>query len=291
MANVNEQIVAAPLRNRAWNVVRIALGLLLLVAAGLKLAGQDVSAVPQVGWFATPTIQIAAAEWEIVLGIWLLSGAYRVGAWVTALGTSITFAAVSGYLAWIGVASCGCFGAIQASPWMAFGVDLAALLLLVLGRPSFEAWSTGSFRRGTVGGLKWVGLTALLLTGLGAASTYMAGSPEAALARLRGNVLTVSPDYIDLGSGSAHQTLVATVAVRNWSGEPVHLIGGTSDCSCVATSDLPLTVPPGEARALVIRLTIPSASKSGEFNRLAELWTDHASQPRIRLRIGCRVVN
>ncbi|MFL5342985.1 MAG: hypothetical protein ACJ8F7_22870 [Gemmataceae bacterium] len=37
---------------RIWTAVRILLGCLLLTAAGLKLAGHGVSAVPQVGWFA-----------------------------------------------------------------------------------------------------------------------------------------------------------------------------------------------------------------------------------------------
>ena len=63
MAHGNETMATPPgaFRQRAWTAVRIALGLLMLTAAGLKLAGRGVSAVPQVGWFATPTIQIAAA--------------------------------------------------------------------------------------------------------------------------------------------------------------------------------------------------------------------------------------
>src|SRR2546423_6451670 len=91
-------------------IVRTALGLLLLTAAGLKLYGLGVSAVPRVGWFAQPWVQLTAAEWEIVLGLWLLSGAYPLGAWVAALGKFVAFAGVSGYLGAVGVASCGCFG-------------------------------------------------------------------------------------------------------------------------------------------------------------------------------------
>jgi hypothetical protein len=41
---------------------------------------------------------LAAVQWEIVLGLWLLSGAYRTGAWLAAVGTFLAFAAVSGYL-------------------------------------------------------------------------------------------------------------------------------------------------------------------------------------------------
>jgi hypothetical protein len=48
--------------------MRIALGALLLTTAALKLAGGDVSAVPQVGWFATAIAQLATAEWEETAG-------------------------------------------------------------------------------------------------------------------------------------------------------------------------------------------------------------------------------
>src|SRR6266851_8878958 len=128
-----------PFRVRAWTAVRLALGILLLLAAGLKLAGKNVSAVPQVGWYATPMVQMAAVEWELVLGVWLLSGRYRIGSWLTALGTFAMFGAVSGYLGWIGVATCGCFGAIKASPWYAFGVDVAVLAVLLVVRSGVQS--------------------------------------------------------------------------------------------------------------------------------------------------------
>src|SRR5437764_8430171 len=124
---LSPQPIRRSIRTRAWTFVRLALGVLLLITAGLKLAGQDVSAVPQVGWYATPTVQMAAAEWEIVLGVWLLSGRYRIGAWLVSAATFLTFAGISCYLGMIGVASCGCFGAIKASPWYVLGVDLVAL--------------------------------------------------------------------------------------------------------------------------------------------------------------------
>ena len=84
-------------------------------------------------------VQVVTAEWELVLGLWLLSGAFQVGAWLAAAGTFLTFAGVSGYFGWTGVASCGCFGVIRASPWTAFGVDVVALALLAVCPPSKRA--------------------------------------------------------------------------------------------------------------------------------------------------------
>jgi hypothetical protein len=256
-----------------------------LTAAALKFYGLNVTAVPRVGWFASPRVQAVAAEGELVLGLWLLSGAYRAGAWLAAVGTFLAFAGVSGYLGWTGVARCGCFGMIRASPWHAFGVDMAALVLLAVGRPDLGA---ASFRppSGLAATAAGAAAVLLILAGIG---SWIYGSPAAALARLRGEVLTVSSDYIDFGSGSAGQVLEASVEVQNWSEQPVQLIGGTSDCSCVTTLDLPLVIPPGESRPVELRLKLPG-SGSGAFTRMAVLWTDHPRQREIWLRVGGRIV-
>ena len=111
----DETYPARPTR-RGFAVVRILLGLVLLAAAGLKLYGLNVTALPRVGWFATPQVQLVTAEWELVLGLWLLSGAFQAGAWLAAAGTFAVFAGVSSYFGWTGVASCGCFGAIAPAP-------------------------------------------------------------------------------------------------------------------------------------------------------------------------------
>ncbi|HEY1378500.1 MAG TPA: DUF1573 domain-containing protein [Gemmataceae bacterium] len=261
--------------------MRVLLGLVLLTAAGLKLYGLNVTALPRVGWFATPQVQLVVAEWELVLGLWLLSGAAPAGAWLAAVGTFLAFAAVSGYFGWIGVASCGCLGVIRASPWTAFGVDVAALLLLAATRPSFRTTSLRvSFRPAVIP----LGAAVILvfLTGIGA---VLYGSPAAALARLRGDTITVSTDYLDFGAVSAGKVVERSVDVQNWTDRPVRLIGGTSDCSCVTTSDLPLTVPPGEARAVTIRMKAPP-TKPGAVTRVAELWTDHPDRRTVRIRVG-----
>ena len=76
----------------------------------------------------------------MVLGFWLISGANPAWSWVAAFGTFVGFAGISGYFGWVGVANCGCFGVVRASPWAVFGVDVAALLLLA-------RHATGPWRR------------------------------------------------------------------------------------------------------------------------------------------------
>src|SRR5581483_209152 len=169
-----------------------------LAAGALKLYGVQASAVPRLGWFAQPQVWVAAAVWEFVLGFWLLSGAQRALSWLAATGTFLVFAGVSGYLGWSGESRCGCLGAVRASPWVAFGVDVAALGLLAVGCPAF----TRDLLR-MVGAVAPVFASAFLVLGcLAGAGAWIYGSPKAALARLRGDLLMVNPVVVDFGTGS-----------------------------------------------------------------------------------------
>jgi len=103
--------------NRLSKVTRTVLGLLLIAVAVLKFYGMSISAAPRVGWFAQPWLQLSVAVWEVVLGVWLLSGSHYVGSWFSVFGTLLAFAGVSGYLGITGVPSCGCLGAVDVSPW------------------------------------------------------------------------------------------------------------------------------------------------------------------------------
>jgi len=267
---------------RAFRVVRIVLGLLLLTAAGLKLYGMNVTAFPRAGWFATPRVQIMAAEWELVLGLWLLSGVFQFGAWLAAIGTFATFAGVSAYFGWIGVANCGCFGVIHTSPWVAFAVDVVALVGLAFGRPTQTHSSPPCFaicvRRATMG--------LSVLVGMGLISIGVFGSIPSALAWLQNSTLTSTPDFVDLGEGMAGEILEGHVVIHNWAKTPVTIIGGISDCSCVITDDLPLTIAPGTSRPLKIRMKVATANP-GIVTREALFWTDNCSQSRIRIKLGC----
>lgn len=264
-------------------IVRIGLGLLLLAAAGLKFYGLGVSAMPSVGWFAQPWVQLAAAEWELVLGLWLISGSYPKGSWFAAVATFLTFAGVSGYLGFSGVVSCGCLGAAQASPWWAFGIDAAALVLLAMAYPRGERVSSNSFGIG----VKWAGGVAVLLVVTTVAASAVYGSTEAALARLRGDSLFTEP-YLDLGAGKPGDVLESAAIVRNVSNRPIRLVGGTSDCSCTALRDLPVTIDPGETAAIGVQMNVPPADR-GRLTRTVFLRTDDPHQTGVRFRIGCRV--
>ena len=259
------------------------LGLLLLAAAGLKLYGLSVSTMPQSGWFGQSWVQLLAAEWELVLGLWLLCGAMPKASWFAAVATFLVFAAVSGSLGLDGAESCGCLGAVQTNPWWAFAVDVFALFLLIASRPTYAHDFAPS-----AGHVSMIGAVAFLLSILTGASAYFFGSPEVAMARLRGESITVDPRQLDFGSGPVATTLESRVELHNWTDGPIHVYGGTSDCTCVATSDLPLTVPAQNTRSFIIRWRLPGEA-TGLSSRRVELLTDHPRQTTIRFKITCRV--
>jgi len=195
-------------------------------------------------------VQAAAGGWELVLGAWLLGGAAPRAGWAAAVVTFLTFAGVSATLGLAGVANCGCLGAVEASPWLAFGIDAAALVLLAVGRP--RADEATAAKRPAFGGVL-VGAAVLL----GAAGSWVYGSPTAALARLRGDTMIADPGYLDFGTLPAGELHEALLTVSNWSDRPVRLIGGTSDCTCTTLSDMPVTIPPGGRAVVTIRLVPP----------------------------------
>lgn len=270
--------------------VRYLLGVFLLATCGLKLLGLLSYSPPQPGWMGSPRIQMIAIQWEFFLGVWLLSGVRQGAVWLTALGTFLAFAGISGSLVWAGVAKCPCFGSQPVSPWFAFGVDAAALALLGVTPPKTEtrdrSWTQWTHRMLPAVWTFLVVGSSLGLAAVGAGWAF--GSVQGATVWLRGEPLFLSSDYVDFGSLTPLEIRMLPVAVRNWSDRPVQLLGGTSDCSCATSLDLPLTVPPHGACMVTIRFKAPR-SEPGVFTRTVELWTDNERQATLRFRVGCIV--
>ena len=270
------------MRSRVSNIGFALVGGLLLSAAGLKLAGTDVSVYAQFSWLHTSTVQTATVVWELILGIWILSQRGRFLAWLLAFGTFLAFTIISGTLGFIGQADCGCFGLIKASPWAAFSVDVVALLVLALAKPRWESWATQrpSFLR--------FGLFAGLLVVALSVAEFGLGGVDTVLAKLRGLPFHTTPSVLDFGTGEAGTSIDRQLTVKNYKATPLRLIGGTSDCSCLATQSLPITIPANSQAEVTIRLRIP-AGTPGELARLVELYADDPIQPKISLRAVCRV--
>ncbi len=270
-----------------FSLVSKVLAALLLAAAGLKLHGLAFAPVAAMGFFSSPEFQVGLVEFEVFLGVWLFSGKRPIGSWLTALLAFAGFAAFSAYQGWIGQASCGCFGALRVSPWAAFGFDVLMVNTLLLAQPDLQpVWENprDSLLTATAplaGGLLAVAALLALLAHL----TF--GSTPAALAYLRGERISVHPRLLDMGQGEPGETREGTLELQNWTDQPVRLIGGTADCSCAVTGDLPVNIPPGEARSITVTMRLPSAR--GMFTRKAFLFTDDDEARTLVFRLTGRI--
>lgn len=219
------------LRRLSYPVVSRCLGVLLFAAAVLKLNGLAVDPVGRMGLFSATGFQVAVIEFEIFLAVWLLWGKQPIGSWAMALGIFAIFAGVSAYQGWIGRASCGCFGRLSVSPWYAFGIDLIVLFVLLVGRPDLDAvrkqpWLILTSARPALYG--FAGMIAVL-AGMIGLSSLLYGSPDAALARWRGERISIYPRLVDVGTGAPGEFREAAFEVVNRTDQPIRLIGGTKD--------------------------------------------------------------
>lgn len=260
-----------------FTAVRILLGLVLLTAAGFKAYALWGDPSPLLGLFSSPRWQVLFIEAEVLLGLWLLTGLAPLGAWFAASCLFTLMAGVSLYLALAGWTSCGCFGPLRVNPWYSFVGDLAALAALWKWGPrtaSFRGLLARSGLRFHPGTCCAVGL--ILVTAIGLLALPGDSSLGVALARLRGESLVIDPPVSDVGEGVYGEQREFEIEVRNYSDRPVRILGGTADCDCVATRDLPVTVPPGGARKITITVTLVGAVGAGQ--QAFKLYTDQEEQ-------------
>jgi hypothetical protein len=247
------------------------------VSAGLKVHGLALDPLAQDSFLSSPRVQIAAIEVETVLGLWLLSGWSARAAWVTTLAFFGVLASASLYLALTGQRSCGCFGRVEVNPWWTFALDLGVIATLVLVRPLPES-------KGMLAPRLWTWLrpwagAAVSLSLIGGAFVLAFDNPYAALARLRGESITIEPVVSAVGDGEVGWQRKFPIRLRNHTDRPVRLYGGTTSCSCIATDDLPITLPGGGTETLEVQVRF--AGSPGRFRHRFVLLSDDAVQPKI----------
>ena len=128
------------LRVMGYDTVRIAVGGLLLVAAGLK--GYQLWSEPLIttGLLTSRWFLITVVEVEVLLGMCSLAAFVPFLTWFATLSCFTSFAAVSLAKAVLGEVSCGCFGRVQIHPWFVFAFDANAVAALLLFPPHRIRW-------------------------------------------------------------------------------------------------------------------------------------------------------
>jgi hypothetical protein len=273
-------------------IVFAALGLLLVVTALLKAQGPADGALGQNTMLFSPRLQFAVVVIEAILGLWLLSGWAGRAAWFFAVAFFLVVAGFSLYLALMGQSSCGCFGRIHVSPWSDFTLDVACLAMLGLCRSSFRGEkgeiTVQSQRLGEA--LSIVGWAVVILMICLVGVLIAGGSPPADfLARVRGDRITVEPPVADMGSDVAGQQREFTVHLYNHTDHTVRIVGGTTDCPCIVTGDLPVSIPPGGSVPVTVHARFKGTP--GLFQQEFFFYTDDKELDKVVARFGGRVVS
>jgi hypothetical protein len=110
---------------------RLALGVFLIVAAFLKVHGLVVDSLKTELLGIPVSVQLIAVQFELLLGLWLLSGTRSQWAFTA---TAVFFAGASFFAAKQVLnrqTTCGCFGALDVNPIYTLSLDLALLVFLV----------------------------------------------------------------------------------------------------------------------------------------------------------------
>ncbi len=219
----------------------------------------------------SPITSVLVPDWalatvpvfEVVLGLWLLSGRCRFGACLVTLATLAVFSLHNLVLVSAGRATCGCLGSFGPAPGWVLAFDVSALLLLLRNRPGWNGWPVADARLQAVG--LAAGVTVAVVGGLAAAATVRYGSVALALADARGEALVVEPADPSFGEVNPAAEVSRPVTLHNLSNEPVTVILARTDCNCAEIDGLPLTVPAGGRGQVGVRVRVPSTP--GGFSR------------------------
>jgi hypothetical protein len=189
-----------------YDVVRIGLGLVLLLAAALEAHQLATEPVMGAGILRSRVFLIGVVEFELFFGLWLLAGIYARLTWVAAVACFALFAAVALWKALSGEASCGCFGRVPVNPWYTFGMDTFFVAALFYFRPTVRSVPTTTFGR------IWLRLAGVVViwVAIGIPATIAVGSFSPAAIAVFGRVL---------GNSSC-----VVVEPETWIGKPFPLL-------------------------------------------------------------------
>jgi hypothetical protein len=264
----------SPLPGSSWDSV--------FCAAGLKAHGLWTDTAEPNPILTSSRAEVAAIEVEAVLGLWLLSAIYPRASRQVAILFFGLLACASVYLALAGQTSCGCFGRVTVNPWITLALDVAAAAsLYLLPTPGASLSHSPAW-------LQFLGRTCLkpaaILLVVGAVFLLAVDDPAAAIARLRGDSITVEPAICDFGSGPVGVERVLQVQLTNRTDRPIRIIGGSADCRCVAIHSLPLTLSQRETRAIDVKAMFRGSP--GKFRHRFRLFTDDEGHPVVVAHVG-----
>jgi len=229
---------------------------ILLAAASAKVLSFQVAEGAVSRTDISPFLGLLLMQWELILGLWLATLVRPGGSWVAALGTFGVFLVASVRRAWLGEASCGCFGVVSVHPAVVAGLDAMVLSLLLACRP--PAGERADDIKASLGVAARLGLSAgVVLACLWAMAVAWFGSVAAAAARMTDSPVTLSRTFASGVDGEPESIQSVTFTLHNWGDEPAMLYGGSQDCASRLATEPPLEVGPGEAIEVRVEIRLP----------------------------------
>ena len=134
---------------------------------------------------------------------------------------------------------------------------------------------------------KAVGIASVTVIGavpLAFALWYMMqfGASFTGISYLRGEMLVTDRSTLLLEEGRAGEVRQAEFTFRNIGPSPLHIVGAYTNCTCVVSNDLPLTVP-GNAS---VKSTITARYRDkGDLSQTIVYYTDCPTQPSIPISV------
>jgi len=242
------------------------LGVLLCIAALAKLTSGGLQFIP--GWQVPMPLLAMLIQVEAILGLWLLSGLWGRQAKVFAIMLFGLFLAANLLAISRGVESCECFGRFGQNPWISLGIDLVALVLLSLTRPTPTAVP--------IEFLSVPFCLAIIAGGAIAFPLWFASQPAEPIDFLRSEI-----DVEATAPGEWHAT---TITVVNNADRPVRIVGATDSCSCMVSKDVPTLIPARSRKALGVRFLAPQTARTLEY--VNRFYTDVDTQYETFARIA-----
>ncbi len=262
-----------------WRRFAMCLSAFLMFTAAMKLYGLMVDPYKTPGVY--PALFVVAAQAELVLAFWLLSGWQASVCRLCCIGLFGCFAIISFGLAVNDQASCGCLGLVAVSPWWTLAINLFVLLLLILNKPVEGRWR--NYEVVTAGTYASFALSIPLLV-----LFCFVPNPVSALDSAFGRDISIEPACLEAGGHYKGETKEYEVAIINRSNQPVKIIGSTSPCSCFSTLSLPITVPAhGKER---IKILVKFVGSNGVFGKSYALYTT-SNVPMASGRISGKVLS
>jgi hypothetical protein len=269
------------------HAVRCVVALLFLGASIMKMRAGVLESMQAFPFPVPPFFHHAIIAIEFILGLWMLSG---WAAWLStrvATGLLVLLAGVSSYQLYQGQSTCGCFGSLELNPGLVLTTDLALLASLYFFR--IPAPSQDKYRSD----FRWAACLCVGVVFLGAfvlvSIRFFFGDVRTLTARLRGEALFIGADVLDTGTQLRGDEKLFPIIIHNVTYEPIRIIGGSADCACVSTDDMPVTVQPGQSKA--IRLRIKFRGPPGLFRQQFTILSDFNGLSSTRGGIVGRIVD